>query len=366
MRANLYKRLIIISAITAIAATCARGTDTPSTVPPPNQATQIPQATTVVSAPTFTRAATSTPVPPATSAPTRAAASPTPSRTATIAEISGTVQARAKSSDAWTQATVGQSLPVGGQVQTLADGEVRLNVSPDNVVRLGQSSLFTLTALEGTNTQPKTLLTLIAGEIWVIVNAALNGGSFEVETPVGVAAVRGSYLGVDYDNVVESMIASCLEGLCNLRNALGTTDMGAEQETMIARRNQRPDAVRPMDPSRLERWQKFVRESQQFVNIAKTRLALTWLAPEFQATRDAVRTQVPERVKSSLLETAIAEKPEVGTRIALTLTRISTRLPPALATQVATRITLQPTRTPILVLPSRTPLLPSRTPTPQR
>ncbi|MBI5712701.1 MAG: hypothetical protein HZC38_04655, partial [Chloroflexi bacterium] len=85
MRANLYKRLIIISAITAIAATCARGTDIPTTVSPPNQATQIPQATTVVSAPTFTRAATSTPVPPATSAPTRAAASPTPSRTATIA-----------------------------------------------------------------------------------------------------------------------------------------------------------------------------------------------------------------------------------------------------------------------------------------
>jgi len=362
MNTYIIKRLIIIGAITAIAATCARGADTPNTVVPSNQATPV------VSAPTFTRAATSTSVPPATSAPTRAAASPSPtaSRTVTLAEISGTVQSRAKSSDAWAKAAVGQSLPVGGQVQTLADGEARLNVSPDNVVRIGQNSIFTLTTLEGTNTQPKTLLTLITGEIWVIVNAALNGGSFEVETPVGVAAVRGSYLGVDYDDAIESMIASCLEGLCNLRNALGITDLGAQQETMIAKRNQRPDAVRPMDPSRLERWQKFVRESQQLVNAAKTRLAPTWLAPEFQATRNAIRTQVPERIKSSLLETAIAEKPEVGTRIALTLTRISTRLPPSLATQIATRITLQPTRTPILNLPSRTPLLPSRTPTPQR
>ena len=204
---------------------------------------------------------------------------------------------------------------------------------PDTIVRLGENSHFVLTGLSGTNTKPTTTLSVIVGEIWVMLNSALNGGSFDVETPVGVAAVRGSSVSVDYDLTSDSVIVSCLEGDCSLRNQAGAVNLQAEQETHIARRNQAPSAARTMDPARLERWRKYVKESDRFISAAATRLARTWTAPGYNATRNALQTQVPRSLtKVSGFET------RVGTLSALP-TNILTRLPPNQQTLVATALT---------------------------
>lgn len=327
--ANIYKRLIIIGAIAAIAATCAREADSPTTVPPPNQATPTRQATTVVSAPTFTRAATSTPVPP----PTRAAASPTLARSAIIIEVENKVQSRLSSNAQWKNAEVNQTLPVGGEVQTGEEGNARIDVSPDTIVRVGENSHFMVTALSGSNNKPTTTLSVIVGEIWVMLNSALNGGSFDVETPVGVAAVRGSSVSVDYDLASDSVIVSCLEGNCSLRNQAGAVNLQAEQETHIARRNLAPSAARAMDPARLERWRKYVKESDRFTSAAATRLARTWTAPGYDATRRALQTQVPRSLtKVSGFETRVGTLPALATSIL-------TRLAPNQQTLVATALT---------------------------
>ena len=345
----IYKRLIISGAIAAIAATCAREADSPTTVPPPNQVTPTRLATAVVSAPTFTRAATSKPLPPATSAPTRAAASPTPARNAIIVEVENKVQSRASSNAQWKNAEVNQTLPVGGEVQTVEESNARIDVSPDTVVRIGENSHFVVTALSGTNNKPTTTLSVIVGEIWVMLNSALNGGSFDVETPVGVAAVRGSSVGVDYDLVSDSVIVSCLEGDCSLRNQAGAVNLQAEQETHIARRNQAPSAARAMDPARLERWRKYVKESDRFISAAATRLARTWTAPGYDATRRALQTQVPRSLtKVSGFETRVGTLPALPTNIL-------TRIPPNQQTLVATALTARAADNTPIRLPSLTP-----------
>lgn len=187
------------------------------------------------------------------------------------------MQSRHTPAEDWVAATVGQTLPGGGEVQTLEDGEARVDISPNTIVRLGPRTHFVVADLGESDKQPDTKVELIVGELWVILNSALNGGSFEVETPVGVAAVRGSYLSVDYDPVSDSLIISCLEGFCSVRNRFGVADLIAEQETLI-RRGLPPEPPGPMDPDRLERWQRFAREAQALIAPALTRLAPTWRA----------------------------------------------------------------------------------------
>ncbi len=255
----------------------------------------------VTSSPTSTpppAVAEGTPSPLPATAPL-ASSTPPPARAASITGLLNAVQSRGTAAEDWAAATLGQMLPGGGEVQTLEDGEARVDISPDTIVRLAPSTHFVVADLRGSDERPDTQLELIVGELWVILNSALNGGSFDVETPVGVATVRGSYLSVDYDLVSDSLIISCLEGLCSVRNPLGVADLIAEQETLI-RRGLPPEPPGPMDPDRLERWQRFVREAQPFIAPALTRLAPTWRAAGYEATRSARQTDAPRPSRTPL------------------------------------------------------------------
>ncbi|MEK7441728.1 MAG: FecR domain-containing protein [Chloroflexota bacterium] len=239
--------------------------------------------------------ACSTPSPNATSTtiPLGGTSATSLSRTAQIVEVNGTVKLRLSVNADWSDATAGQALTAGTQIQTFAGSTARIDVSPGTIVRIGASTLFTVGELAGDNTQPVTRLDLLSGKVWVILNAALNGGSFDVQTPVGVAAVRGSYLGVDYDDIIQNMISSCLEGNCNARNNFGITDMIAEQETSIINADLPPLPPTTMDPDRLEKWREFVKEAAPLIAPAETRMVPTWAAPNFENTRAAIQTLVP-------------------------------------------------------------------------
>jgi hypothetical protein len=222
-----------------------------------------------------------------------------------------------------------------------------------------------------------TRLDLLSGKIWVILNAVLNGGSFDVQTPVGVAAVRGSYLGVDYDDIIQNMISSCLEGHCDARNKFGITDMTAEQETSIINADLPPLPATTMDPERLEKWREVVKEAASLIAPAETRMAPTWAAPNFENTRAAVLTLVPRPSATP----SSTRPPNPATEQSIVLTRVfdPTSQPPTLSsgqfnrlTQMATsQPTLNPTRvseilTRVATLDSRlaTNRPPSKTPEP--
>jgi hypothetical protein len=213
-------------------------------------------------------------------------------RTATIAEILNTVQARTAAAVDWGAAAPGQILPTGGEVQTQAEANARLDFSDGTIVRIGAETYFTIAELSGSDFDPVTRLRLAAGELWVILSTTVSGGSFEVETPVGAASVRGSYLEVAYDPQSQSLVASCLEGQCSLRNTLGQIDLAAGQETAIFQPGQPPDLPRPMSPERLERWRLLVREAGPLIEPMRQQLEPFWRDPAFAATAAAVQTRI--------------------------------------------------------------------------
>ncbi len=144
----------------------------------------------------------------ATPVPTQGSAG---SLTAKLSEITGPVQVRESQDVSFTKAVPGYVLELLGQAQTQSGAKARLDLSTGTLVRLGPDTLFTLQPAQETSQGLGVRLQLTLGKLWVI----LKGGSLQVDTPSGVAAVSGSYLSVWYDPKTGELRITCLEGNCS-------------------------------------------------------------------------------------------------------------------------------------------------------
>ncbi len=172
-----------------------------------------------------------------------------PERDAAITAIANQAQARTTANDEYGAAQEGMDILIGGSVQTFEEARVSLNLRPEGtIIRVGPNSIFTVQALTEDG-QSSTRIQLDLGQIWIL----LNGGSMEVETPSGVAAVRGSLLGVLYDPVLNFMEVSCLEGHCTLENEFGVVELTDGQISFILG-ELGPSEIEFMDASKLQEW----------------------------------------------------------------------------------------------------------------
>lgn len=183
--------------------------------------------------------------------------------TASLSELSGLVELKQAGQDAFAQASADTVLAVNGQVQTGDDGRVRLDLSTGTIVRVAPSSFFTLTANDPVEGGLLTKIKLEAGKIFVI----LNGGQADVETPSGVASVRGSYMKVEVDPITKVIKITCLEGQCSASNPAGSVNFTNGQSVILNPPNNegnwQPPTVGQMTPEEFLEWLNENPEAQQ-------------------------------------------------------------------------------------------------------
>ncbi|MBF8281530.1 MAG: FecR protein [Anaerolineales bacterium] len=178
-------------------------------------------------------------------------------RSANISEIRNTVEARESDSADWQTADTGEQIAEGGGVRTGDESRARLDISPDKtVLRIAPNTEFKLEALSPEPTDPVTKFVLDAGKLFVRVTKALGGGSFEVETPTGVATVRGSLMSAAYSRDDGRLIVTCLEGECRLGDAARTafTDLTEGEASEIPGAGMTPLGARLMTEAELDDW----------------------------------------------------------------------------------------------------------------
>ena len=195
-------------------------------------------------------------------------------RSAKVSELVNQVEARNKAEEAWTAAAESQQVNAGGGVKTGNDSKARMDTSDGSLIRIGPDTLFEVTELSGTETDPVIRLKVESGKIWIAVTKALGSGSFEVETPVGVATVRGSLMSVDQTST-SGLAITCLEGACRLSNTSGATDLKPGEQTDIPSAGQAPTNARPMDRNQLEEWLQNVPEAQTAAQTFVSQIALS-------------------------------------------------------------------------------------------
>lgn len=178
-----------------------------------------------------------------------------PTRTARISELRNIVSARLTSAADWLTAQEGEQINAGGGVRTGAESRVRIDTSDQSLIRIGANTEFQLLEFSPQPMNPVTRLQLDAGKLWVQVTQALGGGSFEVETPAGVAAVRGSLMSVAFDRATGQLAVTCLEGECELRDrAQNAVRLLAGEASEIVGLGQAPLAARRINRAELQDW----------------------------------------------------------------------------------------------------------------
>jgi hypothetical protein len=242
--------VILLAWMLVLGACQSQGTEAPATAVPPSEA--------VAASPEATNPPVATETP----------QEKTSTLTANLSELSGAVDMKQNGQSAFTPASTGAQIKVNGQVQTGDDGKARLDLSSGTIIRVAPSSLFTLVSNEPA--EGGGLLTKLKMEVGMIF-IILNGGSTEVDTPAGVAAVRGSYLMANYDSDAKQLTLTCLEGKCEIRMPDGSLKEFTDNQKIVISQSDGQWVITfdgSMEPIDFETWLSYNPEAEELVKQA--------------------------------------------------------------------------------------------------
>lgn len=242
-----FTRLAILL-LSMIALVACSQTTTPTTTPiPTSPATDTPQPTSVV--PTQPPD-TPTPVP----SPTPTVV-PTPvGPQAAVIDIINAVDAHSLPEEAWIPAQVDMTIYLEGEVWAKEASTARVGLQDDafgeSVIRVAPNTIFTYGQPDVDTLQ----IQLDEGQMWIDIEGLEPDKTFEIETPDGIASVRGTRFSV---RTVpgRGTIVSTQVGTVTLTTAAATTVITAGNESRVppGGGTEAPEAV-PISPEEQLRW----------------------------------------------------------------------------------------------------------------
>jgi hypothetical protein len=175
-----------------------------------------------------------------------------PIRYASLSEIVGQVQIRSGIDGVWVPVTAEALIAPGTALLTGQNSRAKITLAEGNLIRLGSQTQFMLLESSGSDSDPSTRAQLDFGKVWAIIVAPLNNGLFEIQLPVGLAAVRGSFLSAEYNSTTNGIVVSCLEGHCHYENANGALDFTTLQQAVSI--NGSAPNLQPISANQLNDW----------------------------------------------------------------------------------------------------------------
>lgn len=256
---------------------------------------------------------------------------------AKLSEITGTVEVRNTPQDTYSPVNDGFILKLVQQLQTQQQSRVRLDLSTGTILRLGQSTIFSLSPSEAANGGVLARLEMQVGKVWIV----LKGGSLDVNIPGGLASVRGSYMSVWVQHDTNKVTVCCLEGTCAYKNTAGTAGLTSGQKIISTDTNIAP-VVQPMDQTDIQDW---IDNSPESAGIIPQVLQLLGLSmgsatPTLTATPTGTATATPTPTPTATPTTTPTPTFGLGTGIPL-----STLYPFGTPTPTRTYVYRYPTAT---------------------
>jgi hypothetical protein len=185
------------------------------------------------------------------------------------------------------RAQLGDRLRNRDVVATSANTRAALRFTDDgSILRINPGSQVRLTSGDERGAVVRTLQ-LEFGEVWARVNRR-NGSEFRIQTPAGVAAVKGTEFLVRIDSAGGTTVIT-LEGVVEFFNEAGRTDVGAGQRASAGSQSDAPEAG-PATRAELRRAEEAGGEDAADAGRA------TWVEVQLQHADGRVRTlmmQVP-------------------------------------------------------------------------
>jgi len=168
---------------------------------------------------------------------------------ALMIKTSGAVEVNKSTNGDWQMASKGTRLDAGNQVRT---GEQSLAalvfVDDKSLLKVRDNSTVTINGKREKNRISKTIV-MEAGQLWAKVTKGQT--NFRIETPSGVAAVKGTEFYGLLDDAGNFFIF-CTDGIVELFNRLGRV-LVEQGYTGVCNQNQAPES-NPTDLSQLPDW----------------------------------------------------------------------------------------------------------------
>ncbi|MBI5294783.1 MAG: FecR domain-containing protein [Chloroflexi bacterium] len=226
--------------------------------------------------------------------------------TASLSELEGMVGIKSPENADFSPAAADAVLTDQGQIRTGGDGRARLDLSNGAVIRVSPVSFFELVVSVDGHQAPQ--IKLEAGRIFVILGSASQG--MDVETPSGVATVRGSFMMVEVNPIARDVGVTCLEGHCEASNPAGKAQFTAGEKSMLLHRDPATGeysapGVQPMEKGDYDLW---LAESPEALALAQHGLASLSESP--------AATFTPTKQPASTSSETPAASPTVGTTVA--------------------------------------------------
>ncbi|HEX6372521.1 MAG TPA: FecR family protein [Longimicrobium sp.] len=185
------------------------------------------------------------------------------------------------------RAQLGDRLRHRDVVATSANTRAALRFTDDgSILRINPGSQVRLTTGDERGAVVRTL-ELEFGEVWARVNRR-QGTEFRIQTPAGVAAVKGTQFLVRVDSAGGVTVVT-LEGVVEFFNPAGRTDVAAGEQASAGSQSDAPEA-RPASPEELRRAGEVGGEDGDAAGEG------TWIEVQLQDPAGRVRTlmiQVP-------------------------------------------------------------------------
>ena len=168
-----------------------------------------------------------------------AAVTPTPARSARLRLDAqhNVVFERDSAAASYSAGEDGQTIPEHSQLRTGVASWARLDFMDGSSVRMGPSTVVVLDQLGSTEPDPLTRLKFSDGILWV----SLTGGQLALQTPLGVAEMRGSYAEFLYQpdtdsagNPADVLTIRCIEGTCTFDSGHGLITLGNLQQLVVS------------------------------------------------------------------------------------------------------------------------------------
>jgi LysM repeat protein len=239
-------------------------------------------------------------LPAETAAPERPLATSTPERSAVLRELDGQAEMRGDADAEWAPTSAGLILGVGNQLRTSLDSRAYIHLTEGSKVRLAPETAITVNLLNPYLDSLLTALALDRGAVYVLLAAS---SALDVETPVGLASARASYMSVAYDPDTQTVFVTCLQGVCSFDATFVPAGYKYQQTGLKAA------LPEPMSFADYGAWGLAVPEATELVALATEAVAqgsATVPVAAVTATRPPSATPTPE---PSATEPAAATPP---------------------------------------------------------
>lgn len=203
-------------------------------------------------------------LPAETAAPERPLATSTPERSAVLRELDGQAEMRGDADAEWAPTSAGLILGVGNQLRTGPDSRAYIHLTEGSKVRLAPETTITVNLFNPYMDSLLTALALDRGAVYVLLAIS---SALDVETPVGLASARASYMSVAYDPDTQTVFVTCLQGVCSFEGAFVPAGYKYEQAGLTAA------LPEPMSFADYGAWGLAVPEATELVALATEAVA---------------------------------------------------------------------------------------------